>query len=57
MENLTLEEPLDLLRLSLTQIIFIKLRNNREIRGKLISYDNHLNMILSDAEEIINQNG
>jgi U6 snRNA-associated Sm-like protein LSm3 len=47
----TLDEPLDLLRLALAQHIYIKLRNNREIKGKLISYDSHLNMILCDVEE------
>jgi small nuclear ribonucleoprotein (snRNP)-like protein len=32
-------------------LIYIKCRGNKEIRGKLISYDTHLNMILVDAEE------
>lgn len=52
MDSQTLEEPLDLLRLALSQQIYIKMRNNRDIKGKLISYDTHLNMILTDAEEI-----
>ena len=66
------EEPLDLVRLSLDERIFVKLRNNRELkgrlhvsRGKLLertlsklfppvqAYDQHLNMILSEVEEII----
>ena len=51
MDSQTLEEPLDLLRLALSQQIYIKMRNNRDIKGKLISYDTHLNMILTDAEE------
>ena len=29
------EEPLDLVRLSLDERIFVKLRNNRELKGRL----------------------
>jgi U6 snRNA-associated Sm-like protein LSm3 len=56
MDSQTLEEPLDLLRLSISQRIFIKTRNSRDIKGKLISYDTHLNMILTDAEETFWEN-
>ena len=31
----TIEEPLDLIRLSLDERIYVKLRGDREIRGKL----------------------
>ena len=31
----TVEEPLDLIRLSLDERIYVKLRNDRELRGKL----------------------
>ncbi|KAM3145843.1 U4/U6-U5 snRNP complex subunit lsm3 [Paramecium bursaria] len=49
----TLEQPLDLLRLSLGQNVYIKLRGNRELTGQLISYDIHLNMLISNAQETI----
>ncbi|XP_015760582.1 PREDICTED: U6 snRNA-associated Sm-like protein LSm3 [Acropora digitifera] len=49
----TVEEPLDLIRLSLDERIYVKLRNDRELRGKLHAYDQHLNMILSEVEETI----
>ncbi|EGG21161.1 LSM domain-containing protein [Cavenderia fasciculata] len=49
----TIEEPLDLIRLSLDERIFVKMRQDRELRGKLHAYDQHLNMILSDVEETI----
>ena len=52
---LILEEPLDLIRLSLDERIFVKLRNNRELRGRLHAYDQHLNMILGDVEEVHTQ--
>ena len=98
-QAVTVEEPLDLVRLSLDERIFVKLRNSRELKGRLHvsetdkkcelktvscsvcvcvcmnrtfsiydekggwvsmrlvftvqAYDQHLNMVLSDVEEII----
>ena len=34
-EDTTVKEPLDLIRLSLDERIYVKLRGEREIRGKL----------------------
>ncbi|KAG9455091.1 hypothetical protein H6P81_007995 [Aristolochia fimbriata] len=52
-EESAVKEPLDLIRLSLDERIYVKLRSDRELRGKLHAYDQHLNMILGDVEEII----
>ena len=52
-DDVTVREPLDLIRLSLDERIYVKLRGEREIRGKLHAYDQHLNMILGDVEEVI----
>ncbi|XP_063282361.1 U6 snRNA-associated Sm-like protein LSm3 isoform X1 [Pelobates fuscus] len=49
----TVEEPLDLIRLSLDERIYVKMRNDRELRGRLHAYDQHLNMILGDVEETV----
>ncbi|KAI9026857.1 U6 snRNA-associated Sm-like protein LSm3 [Hyaloraphidium curvatum] len=48
-------EPLDLVKLSLDERILVKLRNERELRGTLHAYDQHLNMVLGDVEETILQ--
>ncbi|KAI0985061.1 hypothetical protein GJ496_001261 [Pomphorhynchus laevis] len=48
-----IKEPLDLIRISLDEKIYVKMRNDRELRGRLHAYDQHLNMILSDVEETI----
>lgn len=68
-----MKEPLDLIRLSLDEKIYVKLRNDRELRGVLHvsqntgskrskmltgellfqAFDQHLNMVLSEAEETI----
>ncbi|KAJ0979036.1 hypothetical protein J5N97_014510 [Dioscorea zingiberensis] len=74
-EESTVKEPLDLIRLSLDERIYVKLRSDRELprqapcnpiqespvfirsfdlnSTKIIAYDQHLNMILGDVEEII----
>ena len=52
-EDTTVKEPLDLIRLSLDERVYVKLRGEREIRGKRHAYDQHLNMILGDVEETI----
>eukprot|EP00267_Zea_mays_P052072 XP_020405093.1 uncharacterized LOC100194361 isoform X1 [Zea mays] len=52
-EEIAVKEPLDLIRLSLDERIYVKLRSDRELRGKLHAYDQHLNMILGDVEEVV----
>ncbi|KAJ2358209.1 U4/U6-U5 snRNP complex subunit lsm3 [Coemansia sp. RSA 2618] len=49
----SVEEPLDLVRLSLDEQIYVKLRGDRELRGRLHAYDQHLNMVLGEVEETI----
>jgi U6 snRNA-associated Sm-like protein LSm3 len=49
----SIDEPLDLIKLSLDERIYVKCRGERELRGKLQAYDQHLNMILSDVEETV----
>ncbi|KAF8477876.1 like-Sm ribonucleoprotein [Gautieria morchelliformis] len=47
------QEPFDLIRLSLSERVFVKLRGDRELSGVLHAYDGHMNLILSDVEETI----
>mmetsp|Transcript_1033 Transcript_1033/g.1287 ORF Transcript_1033/g.1287 Transcript_1033/m.1287 type:complete len:94 (+) Transcript_1033:42-323(+) len=46
-------EPLDLIRLSIDERVYVKCKGDRELRGKLNAYDQHLNILLSDVEETI----
>lgn len=46
-------EPFDLMRLSLAERVFVKLRGDRELRGTLHAYDGHMNLIMSEVEETI----
>ncbi|XP_064399885.1 U6 snRNA-associated Sm-like protein LSm3 [Halichondria panicea] len=47
------EEPLDLVRLSLDERVYVKMRNDRELKGKLHAYDQHLNIVLAEVEETV----
>ncbi|KAL7266931.1 U4/U6-U5 snRNP complex subunit lsm3 [Rhizina undulata] len=48
-----IQEPMDLVRLSLDEQVFVKLRGDRELRGRLHAYDSHCNLVLGDVEETI----
>lgn len=47
------EQPLDLIRLSLDELVYVKLRGDRELRGQLHAFDQHLNMVLGDVQETV----
>nr|GAT58184.1 predicted protein [Mycena chlorophos] len=53
METSSIQEPFDLIRLSLSERVFVKLRGDRELTGILHAYDGHMNLIMSDVEETI----
>jgi U6 snRNA-associated Sm-like protein LSm3 len=46
-----MEAPLDLIRLSIDERIYVKCRGERTLRGKLHAFDQHLNMVLGEVEE------
>ncbi|MCC6030409.1 MAG: RNA-binding protein [Desulfurococcales archaeon] len=46
------EAATKLLSETLGKTVLIKLRGDKNIRGKLRSFDIHLNIVLDDAEEI-----
>ncbi|KAL0477310.1 U6 snRNA-associated Sm-like protein [Acrasis kona] len=50
-----IEQPLDLIRASLDERVLIKMKADRELRGTLHAYDQHLNMVLGNVEETINE--
>ncbi|KAJ7490436.1 like-Sm ribonucleoprotein [Mycena galericulata] len=53
MDSSSIQEPFDLIRLSLSERVFVKLRGDRELTGILHAYDGHMNLIMSDVEETI----
>lgn len=50
---MSIESPLDLIRLSIDERIFVKCKGDRELRGKLHAFDQHLNLILGEVEESV----
>jgi len=42
----------ELLQKSLGSMVLVKLKGGREVRGVLRSFDQHLNLVLDDAEEL-----
>ncbi|KAK0623825.1 U6 snRNA-associated Sm-like protein-like protein LSm3 [Immersiella caudata] len=52
-EGSPVAEPLDLVRLLIDEIVCVKLRGDRELKGRLHAYDSHCNLVLGDVEETI----
>jgi U6 snRNA-associated Sm-like protein LSm3 len=48
---MSIDEPLDLVRLLLDERVQVKCKEGRHIYGVLHAYDPHLNIVLSDVEE------
>ena len=55
MASSVVSEPIDLVRLSLDENIRVKLKGDRDLHGKLHAYDQHLNMVLGDVEEVVTE--
>jgi small nuclear ribonucleoprotein len=45
-------KPLDALQQSLHKRVLVELKGGRSFRGMLDAYDQHLNLVLSSAEEV-----
>ena len=45
-------KPLDVLNKALKSPVIVRIRGGREFRGTLEGYDMHMNLVLSDAEEL-----
>jgi small nuclear ribonucleoprotein len=44
--------PFDFLNNSIGKDIYVKLKEDIEIRGKLVAFDAHMNTVLEEAEEL-----
>ncbi len=51
------ERPFDLLNKAIGQQVLIRLKNGDGIRGKVSSFDAHMNIVLDDAEELGDDGG
>jgi small nuclear ribonucleoprotein len=48
--------PLDVLEKAMDQKLSLLLKDSRVIDGKLTGYDEYMNLVLTDAEETMNEN-
>jgi small nuclear ribonucleoprotein len=46
------ERPFDLLNKSIGQQVLIRLKNGTDLRGKVQSFDVHMNIVLENTEEL-----
>lgn len=46
------ERPFDLLNKVIGQQVLIRLKGNTNIRGRIISFDAHMNVVIESAEEL-----
>jgi len=46
------QRPLDTLNNAKGSTVLVRLKGGRDLRGKLVSYDTHVNLVLEEAEEI-----
>jgi small nuclear ribonucleoprotein len=49
-----LQKPLNVLNQSINKQVMVELKAGREYRGVLDGYDPHMNLVLRNAEELIN---
>lgn len=49
-----IERPLDLLNNSRGKEILVQLKNDRQMVGKLLAFDIHINIVLDNAKEVTN---
>ncbi len=46
------DKVFDILEKSLGEIVLVRLKNRRRLRGRLEGFDEHLNLVLRDAEDV-----
>lgn len=47
------QRPLDTLNDGINNQVLVVLKGNKEIRGKMLSYDIHMNLAIEGAEELV----
>ena len=49
-----IERPLDLLNNATGKEVLVQLKNNQQMRGTLLAFDIHINVVLDNAKELEN---
>jgi len=51
---MTEKRPFDVLNAALNNNVIVGLKGGRDVRGLMVSYDVHMNLVLEKAEELAN---
>ena len=54
MEQTTAKRPLTTLQKNTNKSVIVRLKNDVEYKGKIVSVDSYMNLIMTDAEELRN---
>ena len=54
MRDMTEKRPFDILNGALNNNVVVGLKGGRDMRGLMVSYDVHMNIVLEKAEELVN---
>lgn len=49
---MAIERPFDLLNNSMHKAVLVRLKGTRHLRGKLMAFDQHMNLVMEDTEEL-----
>jgi small nuclear ribonucleoprotein len=47
-----ISRPFDLLNNVMHKPVLVRLKGNRQLRGKLAAFDQHMNLVLEEADEL-----
>ena len=50
------EIALNIFKENIGKVVLVELKGGRSVRGKLYSFDQHMNLVLEDAEDVSNPN-
>ncbi|KAJ9472171.1 putative U6 snRNA-associated Sm-like protein LSm3 [Diplonema papillatum] len=50
-------QPIDFMRLQLGKPVEVQMRGDRELRGMLLAFDTHINLMMSGVEEATYEKG
>ncbi|MBS3060833.1 MAG: hypothetical protein J4432_04990 [DPANN group archaeon] len=52
MNDMNISRPFDLLNNAIGKPVLLKLKGNKQFRGKLQAFDQHMNVVLEEVDEL-----